>query len=121
MAAFGLCFVVLRALRDIDDEIRLILLLPSAAFCLGAMCAVSYLAERNRRAVLKRDLADIRARDFRVCLHCRYDLSRTPDATACPECGRPFNHALARASWLWTYRDALPRRERDAKRRLDPH
>ena len=116
---FGACLTTLMVLGKIDDEQRLALFVPFAGIPFVVMCAISYFIARHRRGVLQRDLTGIRSRDFRVCLHCRYDLSRTPSATTCPECGRPFNPATARASWLWTYRDALPPRDRRAKPWLD--
>lgn len=56
--------------------------------------------------VARRTVRRAAAHDHLLCPDCTYDL-RTLDATGtCPECGRPYDHAAVRATWL------------DAERRL---
>lgn len=42
-----------------------------------------------------------RARDAEgcLCIHCAYPIERTAEEGVCPECGRPFRLADARAKW----------------------
>jgi hypothetical protein len=56
--------------------------------------------------VARRALRRAAAHEYLLCPDCTYDL-RTLDATGtCPECGRAYEHAAVRATWL------------DAQRRL---
>jgi hypothetical protein len=38
--------------------------------------------------------ASVKRRDEPFCIHCGYGLSGLPDNYQCPECGRPYTHAV---------------------------
>lgn len=69
----------------------------------GGTHVVSRWSRRFGNPRADRDLAALKRLDFRVCLFCRYDLSRLPEAGACPECGKTYEVDLLKRSWIWTY------------------
>lgn len=76
---------------------------PAVTFGIaGVTIAWVWLLRQSARRTLRRAAAH----DHLLCPDCAYDL-RTLDATGtCPECGRRYEHAAVRATWL------------DAQRRL---
>lgn len=41
----------------------------------------------------------LKVSDYLLCYRCGYDLSATPQASRCPECGQPFEPETLRAKW----------------------
>jgi predicted RNA-binding Zn-ribbon protein involved in translation (DUF1610 family) len=41
----------------------------------------------------------VRSSDYRVCIHCGYDLASLSENGTCPECGRPYEMEAVRDVW----------------------
>ncbi|HVZ92949.1 MAG TPA: hypothetical protein VG797_00410 [Phycisphaerales bacterium] len=66
-----------------------------------------HLTQRWKRA-LQGDHDELAAKNYRICLDCRYDLGGLADAGVCPECGAPYSAASLKKSWRWTYESGKP-------------
>lgn len=91
----------------------------AAPFIMSAMFLLTmyaFLSLVNRMLPLspRRDFEHALERDFRVCIHCRYDLASLPDDGICPECGREYSLTQNRRSWVWTFRRVMTDREKAA-------
>lgn len=71
----------------------MLILLPLATFSLGSAALVPQ--------ALRQGAALNRAQG-RLCPDCDYDLSKSPDAGPCPECGNPYTKASLTAAHGYT-------------------
>jgi hypothetical protein len=46
---------------------------------------------------------DLKAKQFKVCTECGYDLSAIADEGRCPECGRRYTREALEAAWRARY------------------
>ena len=46
---------------------------------------------------------NLKAKQFKVCDQCRYDLTKHADEGVCPECGKAYTRASLEAAWRRVY------------------
>ena len=51
------------------------------------------------RSKVRRVYLVSRSTDYRMCIHCGYDLRKLPDTYSCPECGAEYELEKTRAVW----------------------
>jgi uncharacterized paraquat-inducible protein A len=71
-------------------------------FLLSLPISVLAAASLAQLWAINRDRAEVRRAEYKLCLHCRYNLNGSPPAGACPECGQAYRHDHLERCWRWT-------------------
>lgn len=97
------CAVVVRHMGGLKGTGGVVGMIVISVLFFGSFFAAAAFAFGFLRRARQRDLDQLRKEEYRVCLHCRFDLKDLSDSGVCPECGNAYEPDQLRRSWEWKY------------------